>query len=549
MQKLIIQLLVVFLPFLVAKAQQTMPEGVLDLNKPARLEWLQDAGFGMFIHFSFDSQLGTVISHSVVGASDDYANRFFNELPKSFNPRQWDPAEIAKLARLAGMKYIVLTTKHHSGFCLWDTQTTDFKITNTPYEKDLVAEYVEAVRAEGLAVGFYFSPEDFHFLYRHDQTIRRRFPEPLPDELMDRYVEFTAIQITELMSNYGQVDVMFFDGGEGPLQETAKEVAWKHQPDLLVTRGAINTPEQTVPGQAFKDPWEACITMGTQWQYKPTNDDYKSATRMIEILIESRAKGGALLLNVGPKPDGALPVEQENRLREMAAWYFINQEAVQEVRPWIITNEEKIWFTRAKDDNTVFAYLTNMPDWPRGERREIVIHSVKATDQTKVSVLGQNDLVVEYDPAADATTRFEQQDDGLHISLVRAQRIYNNHKWHNPLVVKITNAEPALDPPFVQTKGATLQNGLITFEGELVDKGDARRVEAGFLYRPYAGFAENLYDTNWKKTQTTTINKTDAYTIEVAKDQLEAGEYEYRAWIRHPRIDIYGDVKRIEVTK
>ena len=392
---------------------QVIDETLINNNKAERETWLKDAGFGMFIHFSFDSQLGVVISHSMVGASDDYLNRFINELPQTFDPEQYSPKDIAVLAKLAGMKYIVLTTKHHSGFCLWDTKTTEFNIMNTPYGKDLVAEFVEATRAQGLAVGFYYSPEDFYFLHTHDQTVRRNFPEPLPDAVMDEYVDYVEAQCTELMSNYGQVDVLFFDGGEGPLQEKAKEVSWKLQPDVLVTRGAIATPEQTVLGITSEQPWEACVTMGTQWQYKPTNDEYKSAARLIEILIESRAKGGTLLLNVGPKPNGELPIEQEERLREVAAWHFINQEAVHNVRPWVIPREEDIWFTRSKDGNTVYAYLTNRPDWPRGERRDFVIKSVQTTDQTEVTVLGQSGEVVEYDASADGKTYFEQKEDGL----------------------------------------------------------------------------------------------------------------------------------------
>jgi alpha-L-fucosidase len=152
--KKITLLLISFLTTLsICNAQQNETE-FLNLNKPERLEWFSNLGFGMFIHFSFDSQLGVVISHSMAGASDDYLDRFVNDLPKTFNPNEFSPEEIATLAKLAGMKYIVFTTKHHSGFCMWDTQTTDFKITNTPYGKDLLAEYVKAVRDAGLAVGF-----------------------------------------------------------------------------------------------------------------------------------------------------------------------------------------------------------------------------------------------------------------------------------------------------------------------------------------------------------------------------------------------------------
>ena len=542
-----IKLLIIVLLFIsylnVAQTTNEKGDHFLDLNKPERLEWLKDAGFGMFVHFSFDSQLGVVISHSMVGASDDYLDRFIHELPKTFNPKDFSGEDLAILAKLAGMKYIVLTTKHHSGYCLWDTKTTDFNIMNTPYGKDLVREYVDACRKYGLAVGFYYSPEDFHFLHENGQTVRRRFPEPIPDNVMEKYLDHTEKQLTELMTNYGKIDVLFFDGGEGALQEKSKEVVWRIQPDVLVTRGAISTPEQYVPGLASEDAWEANATMGTQWQYKPTNENYKSGGRMIEILIESRAKGGTFLLNVGPKPNGQLPIEQEERLREVAAWTFINQESIYAVRPWIITNEENIWFTTTKDGKNVYAYLTQTPDWSRGERREFLLKSIKATDDTKISVLGQSGEVVEYNPDADGKARFEQTKNGLMISVVRAQRIYNNHKWPNPIVIKLENVEPALDPPFVNTLSATVVDKRIMLKGELVKKGDADTLEAGFLFRPYAGFAENLTGGDWTYAEFVPIDDLEKYNIGI-NDLVSGQEYEYRAVVKHPKIEIKGEIKR-----
>ena len=534
--------------FFLSNAQTTNEREVdlLDLNKPQRLEWLKDAGFGMFIHFSFDSQLGIVISHSMVGASDEYLNRFIHELPQTFNPKEFSGDDIAVLAKLAGMKYMVLTTKHHSGYCLWDTQTTGFNIMNTPYGKDLVKEYVEGCRKQGLAVGFYFSPEDFHFLHQNGQTARRIFPKPIPEVVMEKYLDLTEKQLTELMTNYGKIDVIFFDGGEGPLQEKSKEVVWKLQPDILVTRGAINTPEQYIPGMASEEPWEACVTMGTQWQFKPTNENYKSGGRLIEILIESRAKGGTLLLNVGPRPNGQIPLEQEDRLREVAAWTFINQEAVHDVRPWIVSNEEDIWFSKSKSGNTIYAYLTRMPDWPRGERREFTLKSVRATAETKISVLGQSGEVVEYNPDAAATARYDQKEDGLQISVVRAQRIYNDHKWPNPIVVKLENVQPALDPPFVNTIGASPAGQRMVFKGALVKNGGGEKLEVGFMYRPYAGFAENLTGGGWSYTHFIDMTSLDVFNIGV--NDLTAGqEYEYRAVARHPKIEIKGEIKRFRV--
>ena len=411
-------------------------------NKPERQEWLRDLGFGMFIHWSMDSQLGIVISHSMVGASDDYMNRFINELPKTFDPQDFDMYKIAIQAKLAGMKYVVFTTKHHSGFCMWDTETTDFNITNTPYKKDLLKEYVEGVRKAGLAVGFYYSPEDFKFLYDNGVILQRGVDLGLSDKLEAEYNELVRRQTHELFSDYGKIDILFIDGNH---MEPCKKEAWDLQPDLVITRGAVSTPEQKLPGAADDNLWESCITMGNQWQYKPTNDELKPAGKIIEIIVETRAKGGNLLLNIGLDPYGVIPDPEARNLTEMAAWNFINQEAIQNVRPWIVTREKNIWFTASKDRKTVYAVITGFPEWSRGDRKEFVIKSVIATTNTKISVLGQNDKVVEYHPETDAKSRFTQKEDGLHISVVRAQRIYNNSKWPNPITVKIENVLPSHD--------------------------------------------------------------------------------------------------------
>jgi len=524
---------------------QNTNEDYLSLNKPERLEWFRDLGFGMFIHFSLDSQLGIVISHSMAGASDDYLNRFVNELPKTFNPKDFDATEIVSLAKLAGMKYIVLTTKHHSGFCMWDTETTEFNIMNTPYGKDLVDEYVKAAREAGLAVGLYYSPEDFNFLYENGLQVRRKFTEPIPDHIMNKYLELVELQNMELMAKYGDIDIIFYDGGDGPLQEKCKQVVWELQPNIVITRGAMKTPEQTIPGVISKEPWESCITMGTQWAYKPTNEEYKSGDRLIELLIETRAKGGNLLLNVGPKPNGELPEEQEARLREIAAWNFINGEAIEKVLPWILPNEENIWFTWKPEEKTVYAILTKIPDWQRGERREFVIKSVKSNDQTKVEILGQSGELVEYNPEIDAKTYFEQKGDGLHISCVRAQRIYNNHKWPNPVVIKITNATPALQPPVISTESAEIKTQAgyerLFLKGEVLSTGDAEKVKVGFQYREYAGFVEELYSDKWKETETIEISKGN---FELKVPLTKKGKtFQYRAFIDHPKLRVYGDTK------
>jgi alpha-L-fucosidase len=512
-----------------------------NLNKPEREEWLRDLGFGLFIHWAHDSQLGIVISHSLAGASDDYCRRYFEELPKTFIPDKFNADEWARLFKIMGVKYVVFTTKHHSGFCMWDTKTTDFGIMNTPYKKDILKELTNALRNEGLATGFYYSPEDFKFLYDNGVLINRANLNFTP-EFVEKYEHFIEAQCRELFTGYGKIDILFIDGEP---KDPAKYTGWKLQPDLVVTRGAVNTPEQTVPGAASDVLWESCITMGTQWQYKPTNDELKSGTRLIEILIETRAKGGNFLLNAGPHPDGHIPKEQEERMREIAAWMFINQESIYGVRPWIITNEDNLWFSRSKDGKNVYVYVTGIPDWPRGERKEFVLRSVKATAATCGSILGQNDKVVEYSNQV-PDTRVEQTPEGLKVSCVRAQRIYNNNKWPNPVVIKLENVEPALDPPQIITLSARNEDGKVIMTGKLVATGDNRQLKAGFLFRPYAGFAENLYGKAWQESPLIEISAIGEYSVEIP--DLKTGmAYEYRAVIKHPLITISGESQLINV--
>jgi len=431
------------------QVQDEAPAEVGMLNKPERLEKFRDQALGMFIHWSVDAQLGSVISHSLVGADEDFTRRYFEQLPKSFNPRRYDPTEWAELAKLCGFKYAVFTTKHHNGFCMFPTKTTDFSIEHTPYGKDITKAYAEAFRTAGLGMGFYFSPDDFWMLHKQNIPISRTKAEGDRRVLPTDNPELTRhnlAQIQELYTHYGAVEYLFIDGQPDGI----RDLAWKLQPDTIVTRGALATPEQKLPEAALPRPWEACFTLGTQWQFKPTNENYKSGTALIEMLIETRAKGGNLLLNVGPEPDGTIPFEQERIIRELGLWLFINQEAIYQVRPWHVTREDNLWFVRsATDPKTVYVFLTGITpeEWPYSTRKTFVLKSVRATAATTVSILGHGGKVVEYQPKTDPTPRFTQKDDGLHLDVMKAQRIYNQtrgpHSWPNPLVVKLTAVEHA----------------------------------------------------------------------------------------------------------
>ena len=422
------------------------PEMVGELrNIPERETEFMDWGLGLFVHWSIDAQLGSVISHHMDMASDKHLDRMINELPKTFNPEKYDPDEWMKLAKLAGVKYMVLTTKHHSGFCLWDSEVTDFDIANTPYKKDIVKKFVEACRRHDIKVGFYYSPEDFAFNYRAGYAARGG---KMPKEKFQELVEFTKVQIKELLTNYGPIDVMFLDGGH---KDILTQYCHEIDPNVIVTRGEMVTPEQRLPKEPIPGPWETCFTLGNQWQYKPTNDDFKSGTKLINMLVETRAKGGNLLINVGPKPDGVIPIEQEERFRELALWMFVNDEAIHDVRACVVAgSKDAAYYTQSKDGKYTYAIVTKYTEdkpspnnkiWGRGSRKEFLLPELIANEKTTVQVLGQDHRTERYSDRIDLAINFENTADGLLMDVIRQQRLYNWRNWPNAIVLRFENVD------------------------------------------------------------------------------------------------------------
>jgi alpha-L-fucosidase len=511
------------------------------LNKPDRIEWFRDQGFGLFIHWSVDVQLGVGISHSLVGASDNYTDAFFNDLPKTFDPKQFDAQNWAQLARLAGVRYVMFTTKHHSGFTMFDTTTTSFGVMNTPFHRDITAELFKALRDEGIAPGVYFSPDDFYWLHKNGKLIERNVPEVQPKNnpgLMD----YDLAQVRELLSNYGPVSLIFFDGQATGL----RDLAWKLQPNIVVTRGALQTPEQYVPGMPLKGAWEANLTMGDAWQYQPQNDPYKSGRQLIRILIQTRAKGGNLLLDVGPKPNGELPIQEEDRLREIALWMFVNSEAIYSVRPWVITNEGDVWFTKKKNEDTLYAMVDSDKPWEYGKWNDLVLHSVKAGDQTEVSVLGENGEVLEYQPSVNPKPTWKMESDGLHIRAMLAQRLQDNHKWENPVVLRITNVKPAFSPPAVRTLSSSPNPDTDTelLTGELIDMAGSSSLDVGFEYRAMSGEDVHARTEPWVATPLQPVTHTGQFSYSL--EHLPPGFYEFHSVVKHPLVTLYGADVRMQ---
>lgn len=328
-----------------------------------RMEWYKDARFGMFIHwglYSIPARGEWIRSYERI-TQEDYM-QYFDE----FNPTDYDPRAWARAAKEAGMKYVVLTAKHHDGFCLFDSKYTDFKSTNTKCGRDLVAEYVEAVRAEGLKVGLYFTLIDwYHEDYPHySDRIHpmRENPDYKDDNRhFENYVEYMHNQIREICTNYGKIDLMWFDFSyddmEGEKWQATKliNMVRELQPGVIIDNrlevnsegssslakcdpkpyhGDFVTPEQMIPPNGIQDVegndmvWEACVTMNNNWGYHATDRFFKPASMLIKKLVECVSKGGNMILNVGPDAKGRIPDESMKILRDIGTWMKKNGDSI-----------------------------------------------------------------------------------------------------------------------------------------------------------------------------------------------------------------------------
>ena len=332
-----------------------------------RMAWYTDARFGMFIHwglYAIPARGEWVRSYEEI-PKEDYMTYFDEFNPVDFDPKQW-----AKAAKEAGMKYVVLTAKHHDGFCLFDSQYTDFKSTNTKFGRDIVAEFVEAVRGEGLKVGLYFSLLDwYHDDYPHygDAHHPMRNNPAYGNEGRDfsRYVTYLHNQVREICTNYGKLDILWFDFSYENENYVMRGETWKAtelvsmvrelQPGIIIDNrlevsgegfgsmwegnpspyhGDFVSPEQIIPPNGLQDKqgrdliWEACITMNNNWGYCAKDHFYKPAPMLIKKLVECVSKGGNLLLNVGPDARGNIPPQSMEILKSIGAWMKDNSQSI-----------------------------------------------------------------------------------------------------------------------------------------------------------------------------------------------------------------------------
>ena len=323
------------------------------LTHDSRMDWWRDARFGMFIHWGLyavpGGEWGNGTDHGEwIMTTAQIPVPEYEKFKDQFNPVKFNAQEWARMAKDAGMKYVVITTKHHDGFALFDSKTSDYDVMATPFKRDIMKELAEAVRGEGMKMCWYHSIMDWH----HPDYLPRREWESRSAQgaEMDRYVKYLHSQVSELLTNYGEIGVMWFDGEwEATWNENygtaLYDLCRKLQPNVIVNNrvtvgragiedatkrriGDFGTPEQTVPAEGIPGlDWETCMTMGRHWGFNK-RDTFKSPRECLRILIDVASKGGNFLLNVGPKPDGTFPQESVDILKNFGRWMSLNSDSI-----------------------------------------------------------------------------------------------------------------------------------------------------------------------------------------------------------------------------
>lgn len=409
-----------------------------------RLEAWKDLKFGLLMHWGAYSQWGIVESWSICpedlswatgGRKEGMGENYFEYLKKyealktTFNPVKFNPEKWAAAVKNAGMKYVIFTTKHHDGFCMFNSQYTDYKITDPgcPFaanpRSNITREIFSAFRKEGFWTGAYFSKPDWHSDYywwkkfppadRNCNYSIQKYPEQ-----WKKFVSYTHNQINELVSDYGKLDILWLDGGwvrkktaeevKNELAEEYENSRWARnpqsqdidmpalvkevrakQPGLIVVDRAVPgeqqnylTPEQQIPENGLPYPWETCMTMGNSWSYVP-GDIYKPADELVKKLVDIVSKGGNFLLNIGPGPDGELDSIAYARLNEIGTWMKINSESIYNTRMFTAFGEgDGIRYTQSKDGKIIYVFLFSFP------KEKILLTKLQLGKKSSIQLLG-----------------------------------------------------------------------------------------------------------------------------------------------------------------
>ncbi len=463
--------------FLNAQNQEYYPDPDPAIRR--RIEQWQDLKFGLLVHWGAYSQWGIVESWSICpedlswatggrknGVADNYYDylKKYEALKTTFNPVRFDPSKWAAAAKYAGMKYLVFTTKHHDGFCMYDSRYTDYKIADSTCtfspspKRDVTKEIFNEFRKQDFWIGAYFSKPDWH----SDYYWWKQFPpsdrncnyaiSKYPDQWR-KFVDFTHKQIDELMSGYGAIDILWLDGGwvrKKSGEEINKELleeyegsrwtrnpqsqdidmprlvkeARQKQPQLIVVDRAVPgeyqnylTPEQHIPETGLPYPWETCMTMATSWSYVP-NDTYKSTDEIVEKLVDVVSKGGNYLLNIGPGPDGELDGIAYQRLKEIGDWMKVNGDAIYGTRMYKVFGEnDAIRFTQSKDGKVRYIFLFNFPTG------KVELTKMSFAHGTVLKLMGGSKAIqwLQTDSGVEFTIPFSMKNQGSHVWVLKVQ--------------------------------------------------------------------------------------------------------------------------------
>ncbi|MFC2087236.1 alpha-L-fucosidase [Bacteroidota bacterium] len=399
-----------------------------------RLEWFQDQKFGLLIEFGIWAAWGVTESwplsmdryQSSKSRINDRPNWKFNfdvyreaywNLSKVFYPRHFNENQWAEIAKDAGMKYICFYTKHHDGFCMYDTRLTDYKVTNPecPYSDhpnpDITERLSTAFRDRGFGVGMIYSYSDWHSPYYWKPGV------PAPDRHMNydiekeperwqKFLDFYMGQIEELMTNYGKIDILWLDGGwDKQHMEVEKmlKMVWSHQPELIVGRGGIpgygiETPERKIPEKPLGEPWETCESISDFWSFVPY-DNYRSTQELIYMLVDIVSKGGNFLLSVPPMPDGRLTPPTVERLKEIGEWLQLNGEAIYGTRVYSMTN----FMESVKGDAKVQDYNVNIHYTKKDKYVYAILLDKRQTENDQMGLATSVNVAYKYYPNESST--------------------------------------------------------------------------------------------------------------------------------------------------